>query len=590
VIGAGPFGVSISAHLHEAAVEHRVLGEPMGAWAAMPKGMCLRSPARASSLSDPAGAFTLEAFHAERGTALETPVRLDAFIDYGHWFIERTGVEVERRTVTSLERGEEGFVAALADGESIAARRVVLAAGTQAFRWLPPEFRDLPAERVSHASDHRDLGVFAGQELVVVGRGQSGIECAALAHEHGANVRVLLRGAAIHWLLRSARLHSAPLLSTLLYAPSDVGPAGLSRIVDLPGFFRLLPDDWRTKASNRCSRPAAAAWLERRTETIPFETGHPISAVRVEGDRVRIERGGAGALVADHLLLATGYRVDISRYSFLTPELLAQIECAGGYPLLRRGFESSVAGLHIVGWPAIGTFGPLMRHVSGTPYCARALTRALEPTGRPGRRARQYHFEPERYTATVAANVPHYSELQSAVAEATRGVEARTILDLGIGTGETTAAVLAVHPGARITGVDSSLKMLEVARSRLPATNVSELVVRRLQDPLPSGEFDVVVTALAVHHLTSRQKRDLFTRVRGRLSPGSVFVLADVVRPAKPEDALTPTSRRHDRPERAGDLERWLADAGFDVSRTWTNHDLVVFRARANGVHHEPAR
>jgi tRNA (cmo5U34)-methyltransferase len=193
--------------------------------------------------------------------------------------------------------------------------------------------------------------------------------------------------------------------------------------------------------------------------------------------------------------------------------------------------------------------------------------------------ASQCHFDPASYTAEIVANVPHYREFQAAVADATSGLDVRTILDLGMGTGETSAAVLKIHPQARVTGLDASPQMLAVARDRLAPGNVAGLVVGKLQHRLPSGEFDLVVSSLAVHHLRGRQKRDLFRRIRERLAPGGCFVLADVIRPARRDDAVTPTSLIHDRLERPDDLERWLKDAGFEVTRTWSSADLFVFRA-----------
>lgn len=593
IIGAGPYGLSLASHLREAGVEHRLLGDPMSAWRAMPKGMHLRSAPGASSLSDPAGALTLEAFQAERGSGPEVPLSLETFVAYGDWFRERSGVEAEKRFVATLERDGDAFAARLEDGEVIHARRVVVAAGTQAFRWVPPEFEALPADRVTHAGDHDDLSIFSGKRLLVMGRGQSGIECAALAQAAGASVTVLLRGEGVRWLTRSAWLHSAPLLSTLLYSPTDVGPAGLSRVVSVPSAFRMLPSATRQKASRRCSRPAAAAWLTEPTAEVRFETGLDIRAITASDDGVRVERAGGPAIEGDHLLLATGYLVDVARYGFISPDLLRAIRRVNGYPVLGSGYTSSVPRLHFLGWPAIWSYGPLMRHVSGVPYASRSVTRAARGRGAGLARLaqrRQYHFDADSYVSQVSANVPHYRELQAAVGEATRDLRPpRKVLDLGIGTGETAAAVLDVHPSARVCGVDASPQMLELARRRLAGENIEDLVVGKLEDPLPPGEFDLVVSSLAVHHLSARKKRELFTRIHHGLRPGSCFVLGDVVRPAKPEDAVTPTSRRHDRPEDAGELERWLAEAGFEVTQPWARRDLVVFRAVKPERTEEPA-
>jgi thioredoxin reductase len=360
----------------------------------MPKGMCLRSPARASSLSDPDGLLTLEAFAAERNVSLGPPVPLDSFVEYGHWFADRAGVDVDPRLVQNLSVDGGVFVATLEDGESIRARRVVLAAGSEPFQWTPPEFRGLPQDLVSHAADHGDLGVFAGKELVVLGAGQAGIEYAAIASEQGANVRVIVRAPLVRWLTRSAKLHRAPLLSTLLYAPSDVGPAALSRIVSLPELFRSMPTAARDKATKRCTRPAAAAWLIERTRNIPIDTGRPISSVAGANGGIRIDFEGGDALDADHLLLATGYRVDLSLYGFLAPELLAAVKTRNGFPVLGRGLTSSVPGLHMVGWPATRTYGPLMRHVVGSEFAATAVTARL---------SRGKIEAPEPHLASVAA-------------------------------------------------------------------------------------------------------------------------------------------------------------------------------------------
>lgn len=191
----------------------------------------------------------------------------------------------------------------------------------------------------------------------------------------------------------------------------------------------------------------------------------------------------------------------------------------------------------------------------------------------------QFHFEPDSYVREVTSSVPRYRDMQAALAEATRGDDVRLVLDLGMGTGETAAAVLEQHPEARVTGVDASAEMLAVARRRLPAAGVEALIVADLRDPLPRSEFDLVVSSLAVHHLSARQKRTLFARVHAALRPGGRLVLADVVRVDRPEYAVTPISRVYDRPERVADLERWLESSGFDVRRHWKCADLIVLCA-----------
>jgi tRNA (cmo5U34)-methyltransferase len=189
-----------------------------------------------------------------------------------------------------------------------------------------------------------------------------------------------------------------------------------------------------------------------------------------------------------------------------------------------------------------------------------------------------WEWNPDRYLELMHAEVPRYAELQERLAEAAAGVSATTILELGVGTGETTRRVLERQPGARVVGIDASAAMLAHARAAVPE---AELLVSRLEDPLPPGPFDLVVSALALHHLDGPGKRDLFRRVARALGPGGRFVLADVIVPVDPADAVTPLSPGFDLPDRLEDQLCWLADAGFAAEPTWVAGDLAVVVADA---------
>jgi tRNA (cmo5U34)-methyltransferase len=189
----------------------------------------------------------------------------------------------------------------------------------------------------------------------------------------------------------------------------------------------------------------------------------------------------------------------------------------------------------------------------------------------------QFHFDPASYVENMRADIPVFDELQEQTARATERIEARDILELGTGTGETARRLLAVHPGARLVGIDESEAML--AAADLDA----DLRVGRLEDPLPEGPFDLVVSCLAVHHLDSGSKRDLFRRVAAVLRPGGRFVLADVVVPMNPADAATPTTPGFDRPDPLDDQLAWLAEAGFETRTSWSWKDLVVVQAALAG-------
>ncbi len=194
----------------------------------------------------------------------------------------------------------------------------------------------------------------------------------------------------------------------------------------------------------------------------------------------------------------------------------------------------------------------------------------------------QFHFDPATYLDLMRQEVPAYGRLQEAVAAATTGPSVSSVLDLGTGTGETLAAVLARHPGAAAVGLDKSEPMLGAARRRLGDV-AAELRVADLTDPLPGGPFDLVVSALAIHHLEGPDKADLFARIAGALRPGGRFVLGDVVIPADPADAVTPVTSDHDRPSTLADQLRWLGDAGFGAAAVWSERDLVVVRADRPG-------
>jgi tRNA (cmo5U34)-methyltransferase len=180
----------------------------------------------------------------------------------------------------------------------------------------------------------------------------------------------------------------------------------------------------------------------------------------------------------------------------------------------------------------------------------------------------QYHDFPGEYLDLMRSAVPLYDRLQDEVAAATRGVRAQRILDLGIGTGETARRCLALHHGATIVGVDSGERMLEIAAGVLED---AELHRARLEEPLPAGPFELVVSALALHHV--EDKRALFCRVADVVARGGRFVFGDVVL-AQPQ--MTPLDPALDRPASLDDQLAWLADAGFDAAVTWAEQDLAV--------------
>lgn len=380
IIGAGPHGLAAAAHLRRAGVECRVLGEPMSFWRSMPVGMLLRSNWTATCIAEHQGALSLHSYRAATGADFTTPVPLARFIEYGMWVQAQVVPDVDRRLVVRAEQDDGQFLITTDDDTQLHAHRLVVAAGIAAFPHRPAMAADLPSELASHTGDHSDLSVFRGKEVLVVGGGQSALESAALMHESGASVTVAVRKDHLNWLHGGKYHRMLGRLAPLVYAPTDVGPMGISRIVAVPDLFRRLPRGAQNPMAARAIRPAGATWLKPRLEQVPIHFSSQVRSAQQVGSQVRVELADGTTRVVDHLLLGTGYRVDLTRYSFLDPSLVRQVQTSTGYPVLRRGMESSVQRLHFLGAPAAYSYGPIMRFVAGGWFGATSLTQAVKDT------------------------------------------------------------------------------------------------------------------------------------------------------------------------------------------------------------------
>jgi thioredoxin reductase len=373
IVGAGPYGLAAAAHLRHAGVDVRVLGEPMEFWRKqMPKGMMLRSRKRSSNIAHPQRTVTLAARNKMRGGNLANAT-LEEFLDYAHWFQKELVPDIDRRKVDQVERDNGGYRLTLTDGEQVVAERVVVAAGLFPFPWRPSPFDQLSPSYASHTSEHEDLGHFADRDVIVVGGGQSALESAALLHEAGARVELIARAPSIRWLAEDSSGRRT--LHERMIPPTDVGGRGTGWLAAVPDLFRRLPRNLQPKLAYRCIKPAGASWLLPRLTDVPITTERTVTSVTESGERVVLQLDDDSERTADHVLLGTGYRVDVSRYPFLPPELTESLELSNGYPVLRPGLESSsLPGLHFLGAPAALSFGPIMRFVVGTWYAAPALT------------------------------------------------------------------------------------------------------------------------------------------------------------------------------------------------------------------------
>jgi FAD-dependent urate hydroxylase len=381
VVGAGPYGLSVAAKLRSQGASTLTFGEPMSFWDRhMPAGMWMRSAWGASSLGDPNGPLTLDAYDAEQPERLIRPLPRERFVHYGLWFQSHAVPDVDRRMVASVERRNGCFELELDDEERVRARRVVIATGLRRFAKRPSQFDALPESLAVHAVDLTEFDDLQGRSIAVVGSGQSAVETAALAHEAGAHVELIARASLIRWLARGERLRGiTPLVRRVLYAPTDVGPAGLSWIMANPLLFRRLPVEPRERMAYRSIRPAATGWLIDRSTGVKLTLARQVKVARPADGQpgVDLELDDGSRRRVEKVVLATGYKVDTAREPAISAAIREQLELHEGYPLLGAGLESSIPGLHFVGAYSAWSFGPIMRFVSGTWFTSRAIARHL---------------------------------------------------------------------------------------------------------------------------------------------------------------------------------------------------------------------
>jgi len=390
VIGAGPYGLSVAAHLRGRGIAVRTFGDVMGGWHAhMPAGMILKSTPAASSLSAPGTGSTLADFCAVTGTGRlgeDDVVPLGLFIRYGRWFAAQNVPDVEDTQVRRLAHNGRETLVTLESGEQITTPAAVITTGMTGYAYIPRELAAVapdgpsPAGAVSHTWQHASLSGFAGQEVAVIGAGQSALESAALLHEAGAIVQLVARHEVI-W--GDAPPDRGGLAGYLPAIGSPLGPTWkLIPFSSAPGAFRYLPDATRLALVKRVLGPFGAWWLRDRVAgQLPVHTGHRLVRARGVSDNVVLTladlAGRQSELKVGHVLAATGYRVDLAGLEFMDGALRRRVRCVAGSPRLSGAFESSVPGVYFAGLASAATFGPLMRFVCGSGFAARRVSAAV---------------------------------------------------------------------------------------------------------------------------------------------------------------------------------------------------------------------
>ncbi len=391
IIGAGPFGVSISAYLSALGIGHHIVGRPMDTWRAhMPVGMNLKSEPYASAIASPSPGYDLAAYSGQHQLPYADrvgPVSIERFLDYGDWYTKQLAPDVRDLTVTSVEQVDRGFRVGFADGDPLTARQVVVATGILPHAAIPDELSGLPSEHVSHSADHHTLGRFRGQRVAVVGAGQSALETAALLHEAGAEALLVVRRPGIIWLDPNPETISR--LGHVKRPVTQLCEGWHCAFWNSPAAFRLLPENMRITKARTVLGPAGAWWLKSRVEgKLEVLSDHRVLSARPDGNGVHLvlEGPNRSTVDVDHVIAATGFRIDLARLPFLSDAVRAKVVTLNGFPVLSRAAESTIPGLYFVGAPAAVSLGPSMRFIAGThniaSQVARTVARRLRAAGK----------------------------------------------------------------------------------------------------------------------------------------------------------------------------------------------------------------
>jgi hypothetical protein len=397
VIGAGPYGLSISTHLRGRDIDHLIVGRLMDTWRNhAPAGMHLNSPHYGSDMSCPDEGYDLPSYcRAEQidGVGRGLPLPIELFLDYADWYIKHLVPDVSDITVTEIEAISGGFRVAFADAEPVTVRNVVIATGILPYRSIPAELSGLPSELVSHTSDHHRFDRFRGRRVAVVGAGSSALGTAALLNEAGADVRLVMR------------CLFGPFWGSRQKPLTPLGRLQHNRLCDgwrcflwnSPAAFRLLPESVRLVKARTVPHPSGGWSVKDRVVGVVDMLGNT-SVRRAEasgsGVRLLLDSPTRSSLEVDHVIAGTGFRIDIARLGFLPEDLQARIATVDGFPVLTRAGESTVPGLYFAGAPASFGLGPSMRFLPGTynlsaPLAQSVASRASRRPVAPDRDGRQ---------------------------------------------------------------------------------------------------------------------------------------------------------------------------------------------------------
>jgi hypothetical protein len=385
IVGAGPYGLSLAAHLAARNLKHRIFGHPMLFWSQIANAGAdryLKSLCFGTNISTPVPGFSFADYSAPRGLETFEPCSIGDFAAYGLWFQQKIVPWVEPVDIQIVSKDGSSFEVTLANGESFAAANVVLATGLSYFAHVPPILASLPPALAAHTSVVPEFKSFKGKSVAIVGGGQSALEAAALLHEAGARPQLLVRDERIRWMRRVAP--DRGLWRRLRSPISDLGAGPKALLLTrFPGAPHRMPAIWRARFVKHHLPPEGAWWLRERVEgRVPIHLATAVLGARETGGaaelRLGLKNGGDRCIKVDYVIAGAGYEIDVSRLSILDPGLRGAIETRARAPKLNAKFEASVPGLRFIGPASAMSFGPLFRFVVGAEYTAQIVSADLD--------------------------------------------------------------------------------------------------------------------------------------------------------------------------------------------------------------------
>jgi thioredoxin reductase len=384
IVGAGPYGLSIAAHLKHLGLRFRIIGSPMHTWRThMPKGMHLKSAGLSATLFDPEHKFSLKDYCRQNNIPYEDeglPISLELFTKYGMAFQQQFAPHLEEAKVLRLEKLRDGFELTLDNGDQFTSAKVILAVGIDYFRYTPAVLTALHPQHYSHSSQHHELSHFAGKKVAIIGSGSSAIDMAVLLNEVGASPTLLARRKTLNFNQKEGRIRG--LWSRIIAPMSGLGPGWQNLIcASVPGLFRYLPAKARIRIAKNFLGPSGAWFIQERLNKVPILMGQHLILAHPIADQAFLRfvdaKGQTTDMEVDHVIAATGYKASLDSIHFLSTDIRKQIKLIGNTPQLSRHFESSVNGIYFAGPSTVNNFGPLMRFALGAGYSSKIISQHL---------------------------------------------------------------------------------------------------------------------------------------------------------------------------------------------------------------------